>query len=118
VSATSRQPLSMVSECPRSGIATISVTPTFRFSRLNAAFATFHGTVLSFSPEMINSGPRFGLSMSTFASVHGLKFGGRGLKDGRARRRTVMVEYTGQFCSLTSVVPLASERRYSFFVRL
>ena len=31
------------------------------------------GTVLSFSPEMINSGPRSGFLVSTFASVHELR---------------------------------------------
>ena len=31
LSATSRQPLSMVSACPRPGILTISVTPALRF---------------------------------------------------------------------------------------
>ncbi len=34
VSATSRQPLSIVNECPRFGILTISVTAAFRFCRL------------------------------------------------------------------------------------
>ena len=34
VSATSRQPLSMTSPCPRLGISTISVTASFRFCRL------------------------------------------------------------------------------------
>src|SRR5258708_39582085 len=74
VSATSRQPLSIVSACPRLGISTISVTQLFRCSRLNDALAIAHGTVLSFSPEMISSGPRSGVSLSTFASVHGLRF--------------------------------------------
>ena len=31
------------------------------------------GTVLSFSPEMINSGPRLGLVLLTLASVQGLR---------------------------------------------
>src|SRR5690349_20030515 len=37
VSATSRQPLSIVSELPRSGILTISVMPSLRAWRLNEA---------------------------------------------------------------------------------
>ena len=45
VSATSRQPLSIVSACPRPGISTISVTPSLRFCFLNEAFAIAHGTV-------------------------------------------------------------------------
>lgn len=32
------------------------------------------GTVWTFAPEMNNSGPRSGLSVSTSASVHGLTF--------------------------------------------
>ena len=73
VSATSRQPLSMTSACPRFGISMISVTLSFRFCCLYEASAMAHGTVLSFSPEMISSGPRSGFSVSTFASVHGLR---------------------------------------------
>src|SRR3954453_3862194 len=45
VSATSRQPLSIVRACPRFGISTISVTPSLRFCFLNDAFAIAHGTV-------------------------------------------------------------------------
>ncbi len=45
VSATSRQPESIVSACPRLGISTISVTPSFRFCFLKDAFAIAHGTV-------------------------------------------------------------------------
>jgi len=45
VSATSRHPLSIVSECPRPSIFTISVTASFRFSLLYDAFAIAHGTV-------------------------------------------------------------------------
>jgi hypothetical protein len=41
---------------------------------LYAAWLIDHGTVWSFSPERISSGPRSALSVSTFASVHGLKF--------------------------------------------
>ena len=33
-----------------------------------------HGIVWSFSPEMMSSGPRSGLSVSTLTSVHGLRF--------------------------------------------
>src|SRR5207244_2161686 len=62
LSATSRQPLSITSACPRFGISAISVTPLLRSCRLNDAFAIAHGTVLSFSPEMISSGPRSGFS--------------------------------------------------------
>ena len=32
-----------------------------------------HGTVWSFSPSMISSGPRFGFFGSTFASVNGFR---------------------------------------------
>jgi hypothetical protein len=38
---------------------------------LYEAFAIAQGTVWSFSPSMIRSGPRSGFLVSTFASVHG-----------------------------------------------
>src|SRR4029079_267416 len=60
VSATSRQPLSIVSECPLPGVSTISVAAPLRFCFLKLALAIDHGTVWSFSPEMISSGPRLG----------------------------------------------------------
>src|SRR5215472_6300461 len=72
--ATSRQPASMVSECPRPGILTISVTPLLRFCFLYAAFAIAQGTVWSESAETISIGPRSGFVELTFASVHGFKF--------------------------------------------
>src|SRR5205085_5976608 len=73
LSATSRQPPSMTSACPRLGISTISVTPSLRFCLLYEAFAIAQGTVWSLSPEMISSGPRSGFLLSTFASVQGLR---------------------------------------------
>ena len=51
-----------------------SVTPSLRFCFLNDALAIAHGTVWSFSPEMISSGPRLGFLLSTLTSVQGLKF--------------------------------------------
>jgi hypothetical protein len=38
------------------------------------AFAIAHGTVWSFSPSMMSRGPRSGFLVSTFDSVHGLRF--------------------------------------------
>src|SRR5438477_10068367 len=73
VSATSRQPPSMTSECPRLGISTISVTALLRRCFLNDALAIAHGTVWSFSPEMISNDPRAGLFDFTLTSVHGFK---------------------------------------------
>src|SRR5262245_41991971 len=73
-SATSRQPRSIVSACPRRGILTISVTPLLRFCFLYDAFAIAQGTVWSESAEMISIGPRSGFSESTLASDHGLRF--------------------------------------------
>src|SRR5258708_40221702 len=67
--APSRQPLATVSGWPRFGISTISGTPLLSRWRSNDAFAIAHGAVLSFSPEVINRGPRSGFSISTFASV-------------------------------------------------
>ncbi len=54
MSATSRQPLSIVSACPRFGISTISVTLAFRRCRLNDALAIADGTVWSFSPGALH----------------------------------------------------------------
>ena len=52
----------------------ISVGDGLRFWSLYDAFAIAHGTVLSLSPEMISIGPRPGFFVSTFTSVHGLRF--------------------------------------------
>src|SRR3982074_1738555 len=71
VSAPWGEPLSIVSACPRLGISTISVTAVLPFCCLKDALAIDHGTVLSFSPETIRSGPRAGFSVSTPASVQG-----------------------------------------------
>src|SRR5437660_2989139 len=60
----------MTSACPRFAIRTISVTLALRFCCLYDAFAIAHGTVLSFSPEMMSNGPRSGFLVSTFTSVH------------------------------------------------
>jgi hypothetical protein len=73
VSATSRQPLSIVSAWPRLGTSTISVTPVLWRCFLNDALVIAHGTVWSLPPEVGNSGPRCGFLWSTFASVRGLK---------------------------------------------
>src|SRR5205085_7871510 len=51
----------------------ISVIPGFRRCFLNEAFAIAQGTVWSFSPETISSGPRSGFLLSTLASVHGFR---------------------------------------------
>src|SRR5215218_9973763 len=63
----------MVSEWPRLGIFLISVTLVLRFCRLYAALAIAQGTVWSFSPSRISSGPRSGFFVSTFDSVQGLR---------------------------------------------
>jgi hypothetical protein len=60
VCPTSCQPWSMVSEWPRLGVFLISVTLGLRFCRLLDALAIAHGTVWSFSPSRISSGPRSG----------------------------------------------------------
>src|SRR5205814_8264857 len=73
VSATSPQPLSIVNACPRIGISTIFVTPSLCSCCLKDACAIAHGTVLSFSPEIMSSGPRCAFFVSTFASVHGFR---------------------------------------------
>jgi hypothetical protein len=60
LSAISRQPLSMVSACPRPGIFSISVTPWLSCCCLKEALAIAHGAVWSRSPAMSSSGPRSG----------------------------------------------------------
>src|SRR3954465_4148278 len=65
----------------------ISVTPALRFCCLYEASAIAHGTVLSFSPEMISSGPRSGFSVSTFASVHGFRLAVAAWKSGTPEGR-------------------------------
>src|SRR6266403_4518483 len=80
--ATSRQPASIVSACPRPGILTISVTPWLLVCFLYAAFAIAQGTVWSESAETISIGPRFGFFVSTFASDHGFKFAAAAWKSG------------------------------------
>src|SRR5215468_3198577 len=81
-SATSRQPASIVSECPRPSILTISVTPGLRFSLLYAAFAIAQGTVWSESAEMISIGPRSSFLELTCASDQGFKFADAAWKSG------------------------------------
>ena len=59
---------------PRFGIETSSVTDGLWRCFLNEALAIAHGTVWSFAPSMISSGPRLGFLVSTCASVRGLRF--------------------------------------------
>ncbi len=91
VSATSRQPLSMVSAWPRFGISVISVTLVFFCCCLNEALAIDQGTVLSFCPEMISSGPRSGFSVSTLASVQGFRLAAAAWKSGAPEAGTAKV---------------------------
>src|SRR5216683_5557774 len=91
--ATSRQPLSTVSACPRLGISMISVTPLLSRWRSNDAFAIAHGAVLSFSPDVINRGPRSGFSISTFASVQGLRLAVAAWNNGAPDAGTANVLY-------------------------
>ena len=58
------------------------MTPSLRFCFLYEALAIAHGTVWSFSPEMISSGPRSGFLVLTFASVHGLRLAVAAWKSG------------------------------------
>jgi hypothetical protein len=63
----------MVSEWPRLGIFTISVTPGLRLCFLREALAMAQGTVWSRSPSMMRSGPRSGFLVFTLALVQGLR---------------------------------------------
>src|SRR5258708_17438200 len=68
-----------------------------------------HGTVLSFSPEMISSGPRSGFSLSTFASVHGLKLAVAAWNSGTPDAGTAKVSYSSLASS--SLTALANAKR-------
>src|SRR3954452_12751547 len=72
-SATSRQPLSMVSEWPRSGNSCRSVTAAECRYLLHSAWVTEAGIVRSLPPAMSSSGPRISLAVSTVAGECGLK---------------------------------------------
>jgi hypothetical protein len=87
VSATSRQPLSIVSACPRLGISTISATPSLRSCFLYEALAIAGGTVCSFSPEMIRRGPRSGVLRVHLRLCPRVEIRGRRLEERRTRRR-------------------------------
>src|SRR3979490_3115476 len=78
----------MTSACPVFGIAVISVTPRFSRCFVEADVGLAHGTVWSFSPEMISSGPRSGFFVSTFASVQGLMLAAAAWKSGTPAVRT------------------------------
>src|SRR6267143_862076 len=114
VSATSRQPLSITSACPRFFISTISVTPRFFCCCLNEAFAIAQGTVLSFSPEMISTGPRPSFSTSTLASVHGLRLAVAAWKSGTPEAGTAKVLYSSRASS--SLTALAKPKRNCSYV--
>ncbi|CAM5226372.1 hypothetical protein SMICM304S_09243 [Streptomyces microflavus] len=96
VSATSCQPLSMTSECPRPGSSVISVTPGLRCCFLYEALAMAQGTVLSFSPEMTSRGPRPGWAVSTLASVRGLMLAVAAWKSGAPGAGTAYVAYSSR----------------------
>src|SRR5712691_3094004 len=72
-SASSRQPLSMVSECPRPGNSLNSVTAGECRYALSALFTSTGGTVLSFSPETSSSGPRVPFDTLILVAEFGLK---------------------------------------------
>ena len=48
----------------------------------------------SFSPEMISSGPRSGLSVSTLTSVHGFRFAVAAWNSGAPGAGTAYVSYS------------------------
>src|SRR5207249_8997180 len=78
---------------PRLGTLVISVTAWFRFCFLYEASAIAHGTVLSFSPSLISSGPRAAFSVSTFASVQGFRLAVAAWKSGAPDAGTWFVWY-------------------------
>src|ERR1700674_1483007 len=68
-----------------------------------------HGTVLSFSPEIIRSGPRAGFSVSTLSSVHGLMFAAAAWNSGAPEAGTAYVAYSSLASS--SLTALANANR-------
>src|SRR5882762_10360033 len=71
--ASSRHPLSMVSECPRPGYA------------LSVLFTITGGTVLSFPPETSRRGPRLALATLTLVAEYGLRVAVAAWNSGRPR---------------------------------
>jgi hypothetical protein len=86
----------MVRAWPRSGISVNSVTPGLCCCLLYSAAEMAVGTVWSFAPEMISSGPRSGLRMSTLSSVSGLRFAAAAWNSGRRGRVLICPELSGQ----------------------
>ena len=84
----------MVSACPRPSILVISVTSALRCCSLNEAWVIDQGTVWSLPPPMNSIGPRRGFSVSTFASVQGLKFSAAAWNSGSPRAGTAKVSYS------------------------
>src|SRR6267378_2796506 len=71
--ASSRHPLSMVSECPRPGNSLSSVTAGDCRYALSVLFTITGGTVLSFPPETSRRGPRLALATLTLVAEYGLR---------------------------------------------
>ena len=86
-SATSRQPLSIVSEWPRSGNSRKSVTAGECRYCLTVARLTASGTVWSLPPAVTSSGPRDALRVSTFAGELREKFAEAASNSGLPGRR-------------------------------
>src|SRR4030088_2072983 len=74
-----------------------------------------HGTVLSFSPSMINNGPRSGFFELTFASVHGFRFAVAACNSGAPEVGTEKVLYSS--CASASLTAFANPKRNWSYVR-
>ncbi len=104
-SANSCHPLSMVNEWPRLGNSLYSVTAgdlPYAFSALRTSTG---GTVLSFKPEMSNSGPRFAFVKLTFVAELGLKVAVAAWNSGRPGAGIAYIAYNCfASCSETALV--------------
>jgi hypothetical protein len=113
-SATSRQPLSKVSEWPRPSNFLSSVTAVESRYCFSVDRVTTSGTVWSAVPEMRSSGPRSLLSVSTAACACTTKLAAAAWKRGRAGDGIVHRSYSSADSS--SVTALPNPYRNSFSV--
>src|SRR2546428_14175575 len=73
-----------------------------------------HGTVWSFSPEMMSSGPRSGFSVLTLTSVHGLTFAAAAWNRVAPGAGTANVSYSS--LASVSLTALANAERHCSYV--
>src|SRR5215216_1526241 len=104
-SASSRHPLSMVSECPRPGNSLSSVTAGDLRYALSVLLTNTGGTVLSSALEISNNGPRLAFATLTFVADLGLKVAVAAWNSGRPGAGMAYFVYSSlASCSGTALV--------------